>query len=87
MQVWENTVLGKPFEEAAEKIDGSSLVGRGESYTPQSVPAGVLICTAGIDTQADRLEVQVVGWGAFEESWLLAREVLPRRSCTNNGLG
>jgi phage terminase large subunit GpA-like protein len=76
LQVWENTVLGKPFEEAAEKIDGSSLIGRGESYSPQSVPAGVLICTAGVDTQADRLEVQVVGWGAFEESWLLAREVL-----------
>jgi phage terminase large subunit GpA-like protein len=75
-QVWENTVLGMPFEEAAEKIDSSNLIGRGESYTPESVPAGVVIVTAGVDTQADRLEMQVVGWGVNDESWLIAHEII-----------
>jgi phage terminase large subunit GpA-like protein len=75
-QVWENTVLGEPFEEAAEKIDGSNLIGRGESYGPQSVPAAVALVTAGVDVQSNRLELQVIGWGADEESWLLAHEVI-----------
>jgi phage terminase large subunit GpA-like protein len=71
-----NECLGEPWEDAAEKIDGASLISRGESYSPQTVPAGVAIVTAGIDTQSDRLEIQVIGWGAHEESWLLAHEVL-----------
>jgi phage terminase large subunit GpA-like protein len=71
-----NETLGEAWEDAAERVDGASLLGRGESYSPKSVPAGVAIVTAGIDTQSDRLEIQVVGWGANEESWLLAHEVL-----------
>jgi phage terminase large subunit GpA-like protein len=68
--------LGEPWDEPSERVDGAGLIGRAESYSPKSVPSGVAIITAGIDTQSDRLEIQVVGWGANEESWLLAHEVL-----------
>ena len=71
-----NETLGEAWEDAAERVDGASLLSRGESYSPKSVPAGVQIVTAGVDTQSDRLEIQVIGWGAQEESWLLAHEVL-----------
>ena len=27
------------------------------------------VLTAGVDVQEDRLEIEVVGWGAEEESW------------------
>jgi phage terminase large subunit GpA-like protein len=70
LQVWTNTVLGDPWEEPVEKIEGAGLVGRGENYGPDSLPDGVRLLTAGIDTQADRLELQVVGWGAHDESWV-----------------
>lgn len=76
LQVWVNTVLGEPWEEAAEKIEGAGLLSRGENYTPQTVPLGVHLVTAGVDTQSDRLEIQVTGWGVNEESWLLAHEIL-----------
>lgn len=76
LQVWTNTVLGEGWEEAAEKIEGSALVSRGENYGPQSVPDEVRIVTAGVDTQGDRLEVQIVGWGAHEESWAIAYEII-----------
>ena len=30
---------------------------------------GVVLITAGVDVQDDRLEVELVGWGRDEESW------------------
>ena len=70
LQVWTNTVLGDPWEEAVERIEGSGFASRGEAYGPDSLPDGVRLLTAGIDTQADRLEMQVVGWGAHDKSWV-----------------
>ncbi len=77
LQVFVNTALGEPFEEAREKIEGSAFLSRGESYGPQAMPEGVKFLTAGVDVQGDRLEVQVIGWGAFEESWPIRYDVLP----------
>jgi phage terminase large subunit GpA-like protein len=76
LQVWENTTLGLPTEPQQESVEGSSLLRRGENYGPQSIPNAVQLLTAGVDVQADRLEVQIVGWGAYEESWVIRYEVL-----------
>ena len=77
LQVWTNTVLGEPFEPAQETIEGSSLLRRGENYGPQSIPDAVRMLTAGVDVQGDRLEVQILGFGAFEETWAIRYEILP----------
>ena len=77
LQVWTNTVLGEPFEPAQETVEGSSLLRRGENYSPQSIPDAVRMLTAGVDVQGDRLEVQILGFGAFEEVWAVRYEVLP----------
>jgi phage terminase large subunit GpA-like protein len=77
LQVWTNTVLGEPFEPAQETVEGSSLLRRGENYGPQSIPDAVRLLTAGVDVQGDRLEVQILGFGAHEEMWALRYEVLP----------
>src|ERR1700730_5436588 len=77
LQVFVNTVLGEPSEPSQESVEGSSLLRRGEVYGQESIPNQVLLLTAGVDVQADRLEVQIVGFGAFEESWMVRYEVLP----------
>ena len=77
LQVWTNTVLGEPFERAQETVEGSSLLRRGENYGPQSIPDAVKLLTAGVDVQGDRIEVQILGFGAFEETWAIRYEVLP----------
>lgn len=41
------------------------------------VPPGVLILTAGVDTQDNRLECEVVGWGEGKESWGIQYFILP----------
>jgi phage terminase large subunit GpA-like protein len=35
------------------------------------------LITAGVDVQADRLEIEIVGWGKDEESWSIAYHVIP----------
>jgi phage terminase large subunit GpA-like protein len=75
-RVWFNTSLGLPFEEVGERADTGGLQARAEDYCAE-IPDGVAVLTAGVDVQGDRLEVEVVGWGAGEESWSIAYEVLP----------
>lgn len=76
LQVWVNTVLGEPFEEALEKVDPTGLVSRGENYGPESLPEGVLFVVASVDVQDNRLEVLSVGFGLHEEMWAIAHDVI-----------
>ncbi|MEO1720964.1 MAG: phage terminase large subunit family protein, partial [Pseudomonadota bacterium] len=68
MKVWSNTSLGETWEETGETVDQAGLRTLCENYGPESIPADVRVLTAGVDVQADRLEVEIVGWGAGEES-------------------
>jgi len=67
MQVWVNTALGEPWR-PYEKIDYGDLTLNREDYAAE-VPSGVLLLTAGVDVQGDRLEYEIVGWGRDNESW------------------
>lgn len=72
-----NLKLAQPWEDKGlgSNIGLSSLTARCEVYEAD-VPSEVLVITAGIDTQDDRLEVEVVGWGKKEEAWSLGHIVL-----------
>lgn len=75
LQVWVNTSLGETWnEEEAYTINEQSLLARREDYV--KVPAEVLAITVGEDTQDDRLEIKVKGWGMNSQSWLLAYRVI-----------
>lgn len=71
LQVWVNTVLGEVFREKGIRLDAHPLLERCEIYPAEPVPEGVLLLTAGVDVQADRLECEIVGWGQHYESWSL----------------
>jgi phage terminase large subunit GpA-like protein len=72
LKSFRNTVLGLPFEEKHDvSLDEQALLSRCELY-PNEVPDEVAVITAGVDTQDNRLEVELVGWGPGEESWSLA---------------
>lgn len=75
LKTWTNTVLGETWEEEGEQVSNDVLFLRREKY-PHPVPAPVLVITAGVDVQTDRLEVEVIGWGKDEECWgLLYRTI------------
>jgi len=77
LKTWVNTILGETWEdEAAAKIGAGELIDRVEFYTGGVAPDGVLAITAGIDTQDDRLEVTLIGWGRDEESWVIDHQAI-----------
>lgn len=52
-----------PWEDRSLKnVRANLLQDRAEPYPLRFAPAGVIWITAGVDTQDDRLEVQIVGW-------------------------
>ena len=46
-----------------------------EDYKAE-IPDGVLCLTCGVDTQDDRLEYEVVGWGHSGESWGIKKGII-----------
>ena len=77
LQTWVNTSLGETYEERGEEVKAQGLAARREQYTAQRIPPGVVLLTAGVDVQDDRLELSVWGWGTDEEAWLVEHRVLP----------
>ncbi len=71
LRVWTNTKLGEPFEDReSAAIEASGFLSRLEDFG-QRLPEKIAVVTAGVDVQADRLALEIVGWGAGEESWSL----------------
>jgi len=75
LQVFVNTRLAETWEDRGQVVDSTSIANRGEEWA--DVPAGVKCITIGADVQDDRVECEVVGWGAGMESWSLGYHVIP----------
>lgn len=76
LRVFVNTYLGETWEEQGEGVEEHSLMERREDYDANLLDDKVILLTAGVDTQGDRLEVEVVGWGRDEESWSVDYQTL-----------
>ena len=75
MQVFENTALGLPYENPEGVIEVEEIHENCEHYDAE-VPDEVLVLTCGVDTQDDRLELEVVGWGLGNQSWGIEYKIL-----------
>jgi phage terminase large subunit GpA-like protein len=75
LQTFVNTVLGEPWREAAEELDETALASRAESFGLTAIPPDVLIVTAGIDVQRDRLEIVFLGWSR-DQIFVLGNSVI-----------
>ena len=64
-------MLGESWEDRSRDIKSNALKDRAEPYKLRSVPPGCLLLTAGVDTQDDRLSVQILGWGRKETCWVI----------------
>lgn len=82
LKVVYNTLLGELWEDRGDLEDEDTMLARREDYgtradgTPIELPDGVLVLTCGVDTQDDRLEYEVVGWGHYGESWGIKKGII-----------
>jgi len=79
LKTWINTILGETWEDEYQaKVGADALMIRASeaTYERAKPPEEVLLLTAGIDTQDDRLSLSVFGIGRNEEMFLIDRQVL-----------
>jgi phage terminase large subunit GpA-like protein len=75
-QTFINLVLGECYEDRGDKaLNETRLLERCEVW-PAEVPDGVAVLTVGVDTQDDRFEIEVTGWGKNEENWSVDFDVI-----------
>ena len=76
LQTFVNTILGQGWREAGAEIDESALQSRAEPFGLDAIPAEVLVVTAGVDVQDDRLEITIAGWTRAGECLVLGHIVI-----------
>lgn len=79
-----NTRFGESYRAAGEFESDDFLMKRREKYGAE-LPEGVLLLTAAVDTQDNRLEYEICGWGEGEEAWGILKGVIlgaPNRDST-----
>ena len=75
LQAFWNTTLGEYWAEAFEKSDENELRQRAEPFPLERVPMGAVLLLAGVDTQPNRLECVVYGYGRGCETWTVAHRI------------
>ncbi|HEY8562804.1 MAG TPA: phage terminase large subunit family protein [Pyrinomonadaceae bacterium] len=76
LKAFTNTRLAESWKVLDEKIDYADLHFIKEDYDAE-VPDGVLLLTAAVDVQGNRLECEVLGWGMDRETWSIDYKVFP----------
>ena len=75
LKVWVNTSLGETFSlKINYQFEEDKLLARREVY--EKIPNNVVIMTIGVDTQDNRLEAVLKGWGVNNESWFIEKTIV-----------
>jgi phage terminase large subunit GpA-like protein len=74
MKVFVNTNLAETWEIRGTGANTTELEKR-PRFKREILPSGVLWLTAGVDTQDDRLECSLYGWGLDDERWAIEHKV------------
>lgn len=77
LMVYRNTREALVFDNSESTTTAAKLRARAEPLPARVVPAQALVLTMAVDTQDDRLEVQIEAWGEGMEHWLVEYLVLP----------
>lgn len=70
-----NTLFGLSYKQPGYYDDENVFLERREDYDGE-VPTGVLLLTAAVDVQANRLEYEIVGWAEDETRWGILRGIV-----------
>jgi len=72
-----NTIFGESWDpNDGQSVDAGDLLMTREDWG-DFPPGRILVATAGVDIQGDRIELEIVGWAEGYESWSLDYIVIP----------
>jgi len=72
LKSWINTRLSEVWEEDySAMINADGLMAKRLNYEPGTCPDGVVLLTAGVDVQENRIACTVMGWGEGETGFLV----------------
>lgn len=77
LRTFENTRLAIVHTGSNIKLEAADLKRRTLPYKLRTIPSGVLLLTAGVDVQFDRVEVKILGWSRDEKLTVVDYTVLP----------
>lgn len=63
LKTFVNTALGESWTEEGDTVEHEDLLDRRLNYDHRSIPEKVLVIVAGCDTQKDRIEITLTGFG------------------------
>ena len=75
MKAWTNTTLGQSWEEEIERTDADELKQRAEPFALGTLPRDCLLLLCGGDTQDNRIEIGVWGYGRGGQMWSIDHRV------------
>jgi phage terminase large subunit GpA-like protein len=77
LKTWVNTSLGEVWEDReGDKVDADTLEARRQSWSERQLPSDVILVTAGVDTQDDRLECTRVAWLSERRSRVISHHII-----------
>lgn len=85
LRAFHNTMLGEGWSDSVDETTADALAGRVEAFglnveTPEGeelkIPVAVLLLTAGVDVQPDRLEIAIYGWAKDGTAYALGHFVI-----------
>lgn len=80
LKVVYNTLFGQLWENRGDIVEEDELMAKREEYgLGVDIPDGVYVLTCGVDTQDNRFEYEIVGWGVNGESWGIKKGIIMGR--------
>lgn len=77
LKAFVNTVLGECWKDKSDVPDWNRLYERRSNYKVNTIPKRVCMLTAGVDIQADRIELEIVGWCRNKVTYSIDYRIFP----------
>jgi len=76
IKAWTNTTKGESWQGNLETTDADEFKARAEPFPLRHMPRGCLLLLCGADTQDNRIELGVWGYGLGGETWAIDHHVI-----------
>lgn len=73
LEVFANTILGEVWRQSAQSINRGAIESLAASFSLQNIPEEVVLLTAAVDVQHDRLEVVIIGH-TVKNNWFVMEQ-------------